>query len=162
MINFKKVKKYCKDKISEIENYNKAITDSTQVWDCHHRRESETSKKELIEIGEYYSRPASELIFLTKKEHISLHKKGVLLSEEAKQKMSIAKKGKHHTEETKRKMSAVMKFKTPWLGRHHTEETKRKLSKSKQNRHWFNNGITELQVKSCPEGFVKGRLKKAI
>ena len=154
MICFEYAKKYCKDDISSIENYDKAIADSNQVWDCHHRRELETSKKELIEIGEYYSRPASELIFLTKKEHISLHKKGKQshwkgkhLSEETKRKMSKAKQGKKlkpFTEEHKLKMSIARKGKNTWSKTHH----------------WFNNGTITVRAKSCPEGFVKGRLKK--
>ena len=88
MINEYFVKKYCNEDISLIENYDKAVVDKEQTWDCHHRRESETSKKELIKLGEYYNRPASELIFLTKSEHRALHLKG-----------------KHHNEETKKKLS---------------------------------------------------------
>ena len=38
MINEKRAKSYCKDDISLIENYDKAIADNTQVWHCHHRR----------------------------------------------------------------------------------------------------------------------------
>ena len=32
------VKKFCNEDISLIENYNKAISDSNQTWDCHHRK----------------------------------------------------------------------------------------------------------------------------
>ena len=122
MINEYVVKKYCNESLSLIENYDKAIADKEQTWDCHHRREIETSRKELIELGEYYNRSASELIFLTKKEHISLHHKDKNMS----------------------------------------EETKRKMSEAIKHLNWFNNGITTIRAKSCPEGFVKGRLKKAI
>ena len=72
MIYLKNVKKFCKDDISLIENYDKAIAD-TKTWVCHHRREAIYSAKELIEIGEYYNRPACELIFLTITEHRRLH-----------------------------------------------------------------------------------------
>ena len=58
MINERNVKMYCKDDISLIENYDKAIADITKIWHCHHRRETIYSKKDLIEIGEYYNRPA--------------------------------------------------------------------------------------------------------
>lgn len=139
------VKKFCKDKISLIENYDKAIADSNNMWHCHHRREITTSRKELIKIGEYYSRPASELIFLTKAEHSALHNKG--------NKYML---GKHLSEETRRKMSEAKK------GKHLSDEAKRKLSAAKQGSHWWNNGIKTIRAKSCPEGFVKGRLKKAI
>ena len=159
MINFRSAKKFCNEDISLIENYDKAVNDSNKMWDCHHRREITTPKKQLLELGEYYNRPASELIFLTQKEHISLHKKGVPLSEEAKQKMSIAKKGRHLSEETKKKMSESLKGKTL---KPLTEEHKQKLSVAKLGSHWFNNGIKSVQAKSCPEGFVKGRLRKAI
>ena len=76
MINEKRAKSYCKEDISLIENYDKAIADKRWVWHCHHRRETIFSKSDLIEIGEYYNRPACELIFLTKSEHMRLHKIG--------------------------------------------------------------------------------------
>ena len=103
MISFRKVKKYCKDDISLIENFEKAIADDN-IWDCHHRREMTTPKKQLIEKNEYYNRPANELIFLTKSEHTALHMKGKHckpFTEEHKLKMSIAKK--NMSEETKQK-----------------------------------------------------------
>ena len=161
------VKYYCKDDISLIENHDKAINDSNQMWHCHHRREIETPRKELIKIGEYYNRPASELIFLTQKEHNSLHNtlkfKGKTLSYETKRKLSAANKGKIFTEEHKQKLSEAMKGKPSyWKGIHLYEETKRKIAAAKQGRHWWNNGINAVCTEECPEGFVKGRLKKAI
>ena len=84
MINEYCVKAYCSEDISLIENYALAVADTTQIWDCHHRRESIYSAKDLIEIGEYWKRPAAELIFLTKAEHTRLHKKGITLSEATK------------------------------------------------------------------------------
>ena len=109
MINIYVAQGYCKDDISLIENYDKAIADDTQTWHCHHRRETIFSKKDLIEIGEYYNRPACELIFLTPTEHHKLHKIGKHISEETRKKMSEANKGKPHSEETKRKMSEARK-----------------------------------------------------
>ena len=167
------VKNYCNESLALIENYAKAIADQNQTWDCHHRREIETPKKELIKIGEYYKRPAEELIFLTKSEHMALHKKGKKrkpFTEETKRKMSEAKKGKKRkpfTEEWKRKMSEAKKGNKNMLGKRLSEETKRKMSIAHQGKntwsktlHWFNNGIINIKVKECPEGFVKGRLKK--
>lgn len=53
----KRLNMYCKDDISKIENYYNAVTDTEQVWDCHHRLEftldGETAhtKDELIRMG---------------------------------------------------------------------------------------------------------------
>lgn len=58
-----------------IENYEKAIADTTQTWEVHHRREELYSYKELIERGEYYDVSPSELIFLTKSEHCKMDSK---------------------------------------------------------------------------------------
>ena len=234
MICEKTVKRFCKDDISLIENYDKAIADTKQVWHCHHRRETIYSRSGLIEIGEYYNRPACELIFLTKSEHIKLHhlgkplsedtrrklseankgkpswmkgkhhseesckkmsesKKGKHLSAESRKKISEAKKGennpnfgkpawnngkhlsaetrkkiseahngKHHSEETRQKLSEALK------GKHHLEEAKKKISEANKGKnnwtkgtHWYNNGVKCIKAKTCPEGFVLGRLKCA-
>ena len=175
MINFYRAKTYCKDDISLIENYGKAISDSNKMWDCHHRREMTTPKKELLELGEYFNRPASELIFLTKSEHRALHAslkfKGCKLTEETKKKISDSHKGKIFTKETKRKMSEAHKGKIftketkrkiseTLKGTQVPEETRRKMSEYRKSGHWFNNGIKNVFAKSCPEGFVRGRLKK--
>ena len=169
MISFGKVKKYCKDDISLIENYETAIFDKEQIWQCHHKREIETPRKQLIENNEYFNRPASELIFLTPFEHNSLHKKGKpsyrkgkSLSEEHKQKISYAKKGKTLSEETKQKISESLKGNKYRLGKTCSEESKKKLSEAHKGHHWFNNGISEVFVKECPSGFVLGRLKKKL
>ena len=120
-----------------IENYDKAIADTTHVWNCHHRLETHTSDgerrlvdisiAELIALGMYYDRPPEELIFLTKAEHQRLHNVG----------KSSPMKGKHHTEDTKRKMSESHK------GKVLSEEQKRKISeklkgkpKNRQAKHW--------------------------
>lgn len=145
MINEKNVKQYCKGDISKIENYDKAIADKTQTWECHHRRETIYSKFDLIEINEYYNRPAIELIFLTPKEHKRLHKIGKKRSDETKRKMSesmIGKNvGKKHTEETKQKMSkSRIGEGNGMFGKNHTEETKRKISESKKGKIPWNKG----------------------
>ena len=164
------VKKYCKDDISLIENYDKAVKDKEQTWDCHHRRELETSRKDLIKIGEYFNRPARELIFLTHSVHRALHNKGNKYrlgkhhNDETRRKISIANKGikrKSLTEETKQKIAESLKGKTTWnKGKHHSEETKQKMSDAMKGLHWFNNGIINTRAKSCPEGFVKGMIKE--
>ena len=77
MINEYYAKKFCCEDLSLIENYDIAVADTTQTWDCHHRRGTIYTVNDLIEIGEYYHRPAIELIFLTPSAHRSLHNNGV-------------------------------------------------------------------------------------
>ena len=198
MINEKRAKSYCKDDISLIENYDKAVADKSCVWHCHHRRETIFSRKDLIEIGEYYNRPACELIFLTKSEHHRLHNlgkpswiKGKHHSAETRKKMSEALKGekcyifgkhrsedtckkmseskngennpmfgKHHSAETRKKMSESKKGENhPMFGKHHSAEARKKMSEARKGKHWYNNGVKCIKAKTCPEGFVPGRLK---
>lgn len=93
---------YCRD-VAKIENYSKAVLDTSQIWHCHHRRETHYLKngkwirrefdltaEQLVSEGVYYDVPPSELIFLTQTQHKSLHKttKGKQLSEETKEKIS--------------------------------------------------------------------------
>ena len=91
MINEYYAKKYCCEDLSLIDNYELAINDTTQMWDCHHRRESIYSSKDLIEIGEYWKRSAAELIFVPHDQHTKLHHKGVskgLMDKDHKAKLS--------------------------------------------------------------------------
>lgn len=80
MINEKHAKSYCLEDISLIENYQAAISDEERTWDIHHRRECDSegrtlfTGKQLIEMGLYFKRPASELIFVTKATHRKLHR----------------------------------------------------------------------------------------
>ncbi len=100
MICKNKVKEYCRDDISKIENYEQAVSDKENVWVCHHRLEFTLNgefahnMKELERLGMYWKRPYFELIFMKETEHKSLHWKGKKL-----------RKGTKHTEEAKRKMS---------------------------------------------------------
>ena len=99
-------KKFCCEDPSLIENYDLAIADTTQTWDCHHRGEilpcGRFSVSDLKKFGLYYKRPASELIFLTKAEHTHLHKRGITLSEATKKAMSDTRKGVPKSEEHKK------------------------------------------------------------
>ena len=104
MINKYSAKKYCKEDISLIENYDKAIADTTKMWECHHRNEIKVlpsgmtvicTKQELKENDHYYNCPANELIFLTQSEHRKLH-------------------NIHRTVETRRKISEAHKGKSSW------------------------------------------------
>lgn len=114
MINFKQSKRYCKEDISKIKNYDKAIADTTQTWECHHMTETwwNCTAKELIDNECYFHRKACELVFLTPAEHKRLHKKGKKrksFTEETRQKMSEAKKGKKLSEEHRKKIADAAK-----------------------------------------------------
>ena len=135
------MKNLCKI-FTKIENYDKAVADNTQTWQCHHRLETHNSDRErrlidissaeLIALGMYFDRSPEELIFLTSAEHRKLHNenkergrkvsetmKGHVVSEETKRKMSEAKKGYSHSEESKKKMSEAHKGKLAWnKGKH--------------------------------------------
>ena len=142
MINEKKVKRFCKEDLSKIKNYDLAIADTTQTWDCHHMTETwwNCSKKDLIENECYYNRKACELIFLTHAEHMRLHWKGKQRTEETRIKISEAKKGKPSprkgvtlSDDTRKKMSESLK------GKHRSDETKKKISAAVKRR-WAKGG----------------------
>ena len=178
--------KYCKD-YENIENFEKAKADNFKGWHCHHRLETHNSdgERRLVDISQdelkalemYYDRPASELIFLTIREH-NAYRKGRHLSEEHKKKVSEALKGKPKSEEHKKKISELKKGNKYHLGKHHSEEakkkmseawsydkhfsdnTKKKLSEARNGKRFFNNGKINKMAKECPPGFIPGRLRK--
>lgn len=152
MVNLKNAKSYCKD-YTKIENYEKAINDKTQVWECHHRLEispmgNHYSKEYLIKQGLYFNQSPDALIFLTRSEHKYLHAKNPIrkrkmseshkgkkpyeMTEETKQKIAEAMKGIRHqvSNETRKKISDYHK------GKHHSEETKKKISQVNKGKHW--------------------------
>lgn len=141
-------KHYCSS-IENVENYDKAKADNFIGWHCHHRLEThnsdgerrlvDISKKELIALGMYWNRPASELIFLTVKEHSVLHKRGFQKGNQYRKGKPGTMKGKHHSEEAKRKISETSKGRV-------------------KGRHWYNNGEINVRRYECPEGFVPGKL----
>ena len=156
MINEKLAHKYCRDDLSKIENYEKAVADTTQTWVIHHQLEltldgePALTRKQLKMHDMYYNRPYYELIFLTDAEHRKLHmhmseetrrkiseaKKGRTFSEEHRRNISESHKGKKRapfSEETRRKMSEANKGeKNPMYGKHISEETRRKISEAKK------------------------------
>jgi hypothetical protein len=79
MIGLSKVKRECKDDITKIENYEEAINDKVNMWECHHRLELTLdgefahTHKELKRLGMYWYRPYFELIFLKQEDHKKLH-----------------------------------------------------------------------------------------
>ena len=108
---------WAEGELTKIENYDKAIADTTQVWDCHHRVEIQNEKvvlkKDLIAQGLYYHRPAEELIFLTHSEHVVLHKSGKYNHNYGKDPWNKGKTG-IYSEETKQKISNTLKGNIPW------------------------------------------------
>ena len=183
MINEQKTLRYCCENINNIENASIAINDKFQIWEIHHRLETDKniSRQQLINDGLYYKRPASELIFLTKADHTAIHNRNRKLSEETKHKIAQSHKGKPSwnkgkpmPEETKLKLSKALKGHTSWnKGKPISEETKRKISeahigkkcgphssttieKMKEWR-WYTDGKINVRAKECPEGFIRGR-----
>ena len=132
MIKTKHAKKICREDITLIKNYEQAITDESQIWDCHHINELTFTRQELIKQNMYYYRPANELVFLTRSEHKKLHLTVCAGADERRRKMSESLKGrkrKPFSEETKRKMSEARK------GRKFSDETKRKMSEAAKRRY---------------------------
>ena len=131
------LKGYCEN-YQDIENYELAKTVNFKGWQCHHRLETHNSdgkrrlvditRKELLALGMYYNRPASELIFMKTKEHRQLHMRDASFSEVTLKKMSEAAKGKKLSEETRKKISEAMRGNQHSKGFHHSEETRKKIS----------------------------------
>lgn len=176
MINERSARDCCSEDPVLIENYQEAVADSSQTWDIHHRRETDEglSARELKKRGEYWHRPACELIFLTPGAHTILHHLGAKHSKATRKKMSQAQSGeknpmfgRHHSETTKQKMSrAHSREKHPLFGKHRSATTKRKLSLALSGEknptfdtHWYNDGVRSVRAKSCPPGFVAGRAR---
>ena len=148
------ISKYCKD-YKNIENYEQAVKDQTQTWECHHRLETDLglSMNELINKNLYFDRPANELIFLTCAEHIALHNSitnkhygnknsmyGRNHKEESKQKISKTKKEKFKSGETiawhkGKKCEQFAGENNPFYNKHHTEESKEKNRQSHLGKH---------------------------
>jgi hypothetical protein len=165
MVSERQAKRLCSN-YSQIENYEKAVSDKTQTWHCHHRLELKCpvykpKAKELMEYGLYYDRPPEELIFLTPQEHIYLHQItnnsfiGKKHSKESKKIMSLhggnAFRGKHHTPES------IEKNRLSHLGKKHDKSFGEEISKRNTGRKWFTDGVNNRFCFECPEGYRKGR-----
>lgn len=154
MINTRKFgfgdKCYCTD-ASLIENYEIAIKDEKQCWDCHHKLEAFYTVSELIQMGRYYNVSPRELIFLTHKDHSNWPHVGRIVTEETKSNMSKSHVGK--TSGMKGKRAWNKDKKTGPLSKTH----KQKCSEAQLGRHWFTNGTTSVKTYECPPGFRPGR-----
>ena len=151
MIDKRSTKAFCREDISLIENYDKAIADKTQTWHCHHRRETIFSRKDLIDIGEYYNRPACELIFLTPLEHIRLHHLGKHLSAETRKKMSKARINKPKSAETRKKMSEAQKGKS----KPKSAETRKKIGEAQKGKSKPKSAETRKKISESKKGKPK-------
>lgn len=151
MISTDKTKRYCSEPLENVENYDKAVADTKNIWHCHHRAETlpcgSYSVHELKQFGLYWNRPASELVFLPASEHQTLHRKH--LSRTARINQRNARIGENNS----------------FWGRKHSVESKKKMSLahkghkggSPKGYKWFNNGVISVLAKECPCGFVRGR-----
>lgn len=163
---------FCCEDISKIENYEQAVTDQTQTWVCHHKAEvlpcGNFTVDALIKFKLYWHRPANELVFMRRNEHLRLHRKN--LPSEIKQKMSKSQKGRKLSNKTKQKISETLKqyFSNPinrekisnsLKGKHCSVSSNVKRRRAMQKKHWYNNGVKNICAEVCPIGFVDGRLK---
>lgn len=146
MISIRHAQEFCKDDISEIENYNEAIADMSFLWHCHHKAEinDNKTKQQLIDDGLYYSCPAKELVFLTSNAHLSLHQTGIRNNFF----------GHHHSDATKnvisQKMSKIMlgnKHGKGCKGKPFTESHKENIKNSKLGCKRYNDGNKNYFVK---------------
>lgn len=94
--------------------------------------------------------------------------KGKHHREESKKKASESEKGKVIPLEVRQAISKTMKGHGNFIGKHHTEDNRKLFSQQKlgsnnpnYGKHWYNNGTIELCVGECPDGYIKGRLKRA-
>ena len=174
-----RAKDYCCEDISKIENYYDALN-SDEEYDCHHRLESHDengvirerflTKDDLKKLGKYYNVPASELIFIPRHEHLSIHSLNRWKNDDFNNKMSESHKGennpfygKHHSKETLDRIRTTKEnngtlHKSTFEGHHHSDKTKKKMSEAKKGKHLFNDGETTVLCFECPDGFVPGRL----
>lgn len=133
---------FCSEDISLIENYQEALADPNETWDCHHRLEivldgtgiHVTSKRELIERGLYYNRPASELVFMREKDHHKMHSINFV---GVRNPMA----GKNHSQESREKISRTRLERIaqglikPRRGFRQSEETCEKISQKAKERY---------------------------
>lgn len=133
MIDEQRAYAYCIEDIKNIENYELAKADNSHVWICHHRLEINTdyhnTREDMILMNLYYHRPASELIFLTRNEHSSIHNKA--RREEIRKNFIECNKNRIWTQETKDKISKSLsgRKRGPMSDEHKTKIAMTRLGK---------------------------------
>ena len=145
--------KFCK-KYYECEGYNKALNSNEEYFLHHIQGENNISVEELIENNLYYDCEPADLKWVTHSEHMTIHHKGKVLSDETKRKMSESGKVKVFTADHRKNLSEAMKGdKNPnkridvrekiseaMKGKSHSLETRKKMSESKKGRTAPNKG----------------------
>ena len=172
---------FCNESIYQIENYQQAEAENFKGWCMHHRLEIQSdgtrvSMQELKSKGLYYSRPASELVFMRFGEHMKLHMtgkhltaehrkkiaealKGRTLSAEARKKLSEARKGMTFSAEARKKLSEAHKGKPSWMkDKHLSAETRLKMSEAHkgENNPFFGKHFSEDHRRKLSEA-LKGK-----
>ena len=162
MICESQTRKYCCEDISKIENYDKAIADSTQMWECHHKAEilpcGKYSIEDLEKFDLYWKQPADRLIFLDGTCHRQMHAIGRKHSKETCEKISKAhqgytpiaagwNKGIKMPFEFGQKQAIRMKGNKCHLGKKHSNDTKKKISEEVSKRRWNQKRIPS--AKTC-------------
>lgn len=162
---------YCCEDISLIENYEEAMN-SEEEYDCHHRleshdengnlRETFVTRDELKRLGKYYKVKANELIFLPRKEHLSMHSNNRWNDDDFRKVRSERMKGennpyynKHHSEEIINKIKATKEkngtlHKATFEGKRHSEEAKEKMRNAKR-KYFENGGVSPMKGKRLSE-----------
>jgi hypothetical protein len=137
---------FCREDASNIEGYEEAIK-SEEQYDCHHRLELHTdgslrfTADSLKKLDLYYNRPASEFIFLSHSEHLSLHAKSRWEAGQFERKFGSEHR-KHMSESLKgrvRTKEANDKFRQTMTGRKRkpfTEEWKHNLGNFTRGKTW--------------------------
>ena len=90
-------------------------------------------------------------------------KSGVYSAETLRKMSDSAKqrKPRHFSEQARKNMSLAHKGKPNGKkGIKLSPEHVQKVREKNLGKHWFNNGCNEIKAYSCPDGYVKGRLKQ--
>ena len=130
----KKIELFCKN-YQQIENYNEAVNDNSEVWDCHHRLELHddyiNTREELKLMGLYYDRPPEELIFLKRSEHSRLH------NTHEKRRANFLTTAQKGTKEIKypKMREARLRY---YHGENWSEEDQKEFEKERNDRHTTN------------------------
>lgn len=142
--DYKKLSRYCKDGIEKVENYDKAVSDTNNLWVLHHRDEIRIlpsgmvairTSNDLMDIGRYWHCPANELIFMLEKEHMAMHAHYQRVSPESRQKMRLAKLGKPSARKFySPSMATREKLRVAQTGKRLSPETRRKISEANLRR----------------------------
>lgn len=143
------------------------------------KKASEETRRKLSEAnkGKHHSEESKRKM----SESLKGKRKGCHHTEETRKKISekakgrpSAFKGRHFTEEQRKTLSESCKGRIPWNKglkgcQKMSDATKEKMSKKRKGMvahnkglRWFNNGKINRQSKECPEGFVSGKLRKAV